>query len=120
MSATKTSGEASHVAASETAFIQDNFGKAMGMSKKLLESQLQTSSALLSFAGQRIQAQAEFLGRFSSCHSLDEAAKAQTKYFEAMIADYGRELTQLAEMARASTIMATDAMRETTKAGKAM
>jgi len=120
MSATKTSGEASRVAASEAALIQDNFGKAMGVSKKLLENQLQTSSALLNFAGQRMQAQADFLGRFSSCHTLDEAAKMQTKYFEAMIADYGRELTHLAEIARTNTIMATDAMRETARAEKAM
>lgn len=120
MTNTKTTDEAPRTAAFDANFIQDNFGKAVGVPKKLLESQLEASSALLSFAGQRMQAQADFLGRFSHCHTLDEAAKMQTKYFEAMMADYSREMAHLAELARSSATLATDAMREAAKIDKPM
>ena len=120
MGMAKTSGETPRVAALDANFVHENFGKAMDVPKKMMESQLQASSALLSFAGQRMQAQAEFLGHFSHCHTLDEAAKMQTKYFEAMMADYSREMAHLAELARSSATLATDAVREAAKVEKPM
>jgi Phasin protein len=118
MSATKASGESPRGTATQADPAHNNLEQAMTVPKKLIESQLQTSSALLNFASQRMQAQAEFLGRFSHCGSLDEAAKMQTKFFEAMLADYSHEMSHLAELARANTILATDAMRESTKIEK--
>jgi hypothetical protein len=118
MGTAKAIGEAPRVAGFDAHAIQDKFGKAMDMPKKMMESQLQASSALLSFAGQRMQAQAEFLGHFSNCHTLDEAAKMQAKYFETMMADYSREMAHLAELARSSATLATDAMREAAKVEK--
>ena len=93
---------------------QANFGAALSVPKKLVETQLRTSSELLNFASQRMHAQAEFLGRFMQCATLDEAAKVQGQYFEGMIADYGREIKHLAELAQEATMMATDAAREAT------
>jgi hypothetical protein len=112
----QTKSEATRVAMPDVNFVQDNFGKAMEAPKKFMETQLQTSSALLNFASQRMLAQAEFLGRVSHCTSFEEAAKMQAKFFESMMSDYSREMAHLTELARSNAVIATQAVKEATKA----
>lgn len=100
MGATKSPGQTPSVIALDADAVQQGLAKSMMAPKKMLEANLRAGSALLTFASQRMQAQAEFLGRFMHCGSLEQAATMQTKFFETMIGDYSREMKELMEIAR--------------------
>lgn len=106
MGATKDPGQAG---ASAFAFggdaVQEGLAKAVVIPRKMLEANLKAGSSLLSFASQRMQAQAEFFGRFVHCANVEEAATLQKDYFETLIGDYSRELNALTELARESSAL---------------
>jgi hypothetical protein len=118
MGATKSPGQTSSVIAVSADDVQKGLAKSMIAPKKMLEANLRAGSALLSFASQRMQAQAEFLGRFMHCDSLEQAAAMQTKFFETMVSDYGREMNELMEIARDNSAFLGAAV-EPPKTGKA-
>ncbi len=118
MGATKSPGPTSSATAVNAVAVQEGLAKSMMAPKKMLEANLRAGSALLSFASQRMQAQAEFLGRFMHCDSLEQAAAMQTKFFETMVSDYGREMNELMEIARDNSAF-LGAAAEPPKTGKA-
>jgi len=115
MSATKGVGRA----ASAADAIQDRVAKSIVVPKTMLEANLRATSALLSFAGHRMQAQAEFLGRVLRCGNVEQAATMQKEFFEAMVADYNREMTELMAIARENSAIFASAAAAPPKSGKA-
>lgn len=119
MGATKSPGQTSSAIAVNADAIQEGIAKSMLVPRKMIEANLRAGSALLSFASQRMQAQVEFLGRFLHCDNVEQAAAAQKEFFEAMIADYSREMNELMEIARENSAFLAGAATEAPKAGKA-
>ncbi len=119
MGATKGPGQTSSVIAVNADTVQEGIAKSMLAPRKMMEANLKAGSALLSFASQRMQAQAEFLARFLHCDNVEQAATAQKEFFEAMVGDYSREMTELMEIARENSAFLAGGATEPPKAGKA-
>jgi hypothetical protein len=98
--------------------VQESLAKAAAIPKKMLEANLKAGSTMLSFASRRMQAQAEFLGRFARCANLEEAAAMQKDYFEALVGDCSRELNVLMEIARENSALLTPSSPVAPPAGK--
>ncbi len=118
MAATKNPSQPSAIAFSADA-VQDGIAKSIMIPKKILEANLRAGSALLNFASQRMQAQAQFLGRFVRCDNVEQAATMQKEFFETIIGDYSREMNELMQIARENTALLDAATLERATTGKA-
>ncbi len=118
MGATKSPGPTSSGIAVNADAVQEGIARSMMAPKKMLEANLKAGSALLTFASHRIQAQAEFLGRFMHCDNVEQAATMQSKFLETMIGDYSREMNELMQIARDNSAFLGAAF-EPSKTGKA-
>ena len=112
-------GQTSSAIALDAEAVQDGVAKSMMVAEEDDRGESRAGSALLGFAGQRMQAQAEFLGRFMHCDSVEQAATMQKEFFETMIGDYGREMNELMEIARENSAFIAAATAEPPKTGKA-
>jgi hypothetical protein len=119
MSATKTLSETSGATGAEIQAVQDGIAKSITVPKKMMEANFRAGSALLSFVGQRMQAQAELLERFTRCDSVEQAASVQSKFLETLISDYSREMSQFIEIARDNSNMLSKSAEEASRAGRA-
>ena len=119
MGATKSSGQTPSAIGVDADAVQESVAKSIMVPKKMLEANLRAGSALLNFASQRMQAQAEFLGRFLRCDNVEQAAAMQKEFFETMIGDYGREMNELMEIARENSAFVAAGTGEASKTGKA-
>ncbi len=119
MGATKSPGRASSAIDADADAIQDSIMKSIMVPKKMLEANLRAGSALLSFAGLRMQAQAEFFGRVLRCDNVEQAATMQKEFVEAMVGDYSREMTELMEIARENSAFLASGTAAPSKTGKA-
>jgi len=79
---------------------EDEIERALKLPRLLIDANLSAGAALLGFAGHCVHAETELFERLSVCRDLDEARSAYGRFVEAMIGEYGRELTELAASAR--------------------
>ncbi len=119
MGATKSPSQAPSAIPLNADAVQDSIAKSIMVPKKMLEANFKAGSALLSFASHRMQAQAEFLGRFLHCDNVEQAATMQKEFFETMIGDYSREMNELMEIARENSAFLATGTAEPPRTGKA-
>jgi len=99
--------------------VQDSIARSILVPKKMLEANLRAGSALLNFASQKMQAQAQFFGRFVRCDNVEQAATMQKEFFETMIGDYSREMNELVQIARENSAFIAVGTAEPPTTGKA-
>ncbi len=119
MAETKTAGQTSSMIGAGAEQVQDGLAKSMLVPRKMLEANLRAGSALLNFASHRMQAQADFLGRVLRCDNVEQAATMQKEFFENMVGDYSREMSELMEIARENTAVLGGIATGSAKVGKA-
>jgi hypothetical protein len=119
MGATKNPGQPPSVIAPGADAVQDSIARSIMVPKKMLEANLRAGSALLNFASQRMQAQAQFLARFLRCDNVEQAATMQKEFFEKMIGDYSGEMNELMQIARENSAFLATGTAEPPTSGKA-
>ena len=59
-------------------------------------------SETMRFAGQRLQAQGNFIGNLRTCHSVPEMMDAQSRFVRATVDEYGAETSKVMEDVRST------------------
>ena len=77
---------------------QSQLKAAAAIPQAIIEANWAMAAELLSFAGRRLQAQAELCRSLSRCQELGEAVDLQRAFTERVTRDYSDEVNQLSEV----------------------
>lgn len=96
-----------HVTGPETAQIQQDVLKVAvpfqaAWRNAFFDLPLAVYSEAVRFAGQRLQAQGEFLASLRSCRTVPEVIEAQSRFVRTAVDEYGAETSKIMEDVRAT------------------
>ena len=94
-----------HMMGQEATELQDNVLKAVApfqaaWQKAFFDLPLTLFSETIRFAGQRLQAQGDFIASLRTCHTVPEAMEAQSRFVRATVDEYGVETSKIMEEVR--------------------
>jgi len=85
---------------------------ALGLPQRMAEVNFEAASELMTFMSRRMEAQSELLRDLGHCRDFNGLAEMQREFWQQASADYSKEVSQLADIARANVAKVTGFVAE--------
>jgi len=119
MSNLKSDGTRSKASDDGAKSVPAGLAMALALPQRMAEVNLEAASELMMFMSRRMEAQSALFRGLGHCHNLGSVVEAQRAFWEQATEDYSKEVTELADIARAGVAKVAGAVAGDTASARA-